>query len=668
MKKLAGIILLFFSIFLCIFIITQNIGTVRYNDMIISDREYEDIISLRTESDGLVEKILFDEETLFCDEKTNTYYYSLVEGSSSSSNPHIKLAAQNKLKIAFLNEKITEDTIKNNVIIHFIVYTDKYYFQYGLKCTTLPLMNISCREQIPESSVGMNIILFDNRMDVSNRFVTSDGTIHLRGGSTRRLPKQNYRFSLIQTSLGRNERNNQISLLGMRHDDDWLLYSAYSESTKAKNVFSCNLWENSCAADNSIGADTGMEYRYLELFINNEYCGLYALGFPIDSKQLDLQKGAGQLYKKYAWATEASLEGYKKRGYEADNRDYLREYYEYLEQNKYDTNALMEYVDINNLIDIRLFINLVQGIDHVGTSLYHRGQNSTYLKNIYLCIRKTDDGLMGLYCPWDLDLTWGSAPSKNYLMETGYLEQMIANGDTDVIELMCNRYRTLRETTWADENLMQMLDSMEKDIFGSGAYLRDIERWPDGEYVESIDDGLSSFKNIVLSRVHEADAYYMRVEENMGKSYFVIRSLQYKDFKDYNFIVGIRNHDRLKESEYRELLEYIGVDVEQIDESVKFIAVSPEDGKIEYIDQTINIGESLDTCAGTLYLNPEPMNKSEVTYIDGVYSVYVDGIFSFDTNNYLYEDISLILIKGDEVQPFNFSKDFHLEEYENHLY
>lgn len=668
MKKLVGIILLVFSIFLCGFIIIRDIGTERYDDVIISDEEYEDIISSREKSNGLLEGILFDEESLFYDKSNNTYYYSLVEGSASSKNPHIKLVAHNKLRIAFLNEKITEDIIKNNVSIKFIVYTGEYYCQYLLKCTTLPLMHILCSEGISDQKVEMNIILFDNRMNVPNRVIISDGTIHLRGASSRQLPKQGYRLALVQTSLGGHERNNHISLLGMRQDDDWLLYGAYDEPTKARNVFSCNLWQSSCAADNSIVSNTGMEYRYLELFINNEYCGLYALGFPIDSKQLNLQKGTGELYKKYTWATEASLEGYKTRAFGAENRDYLREFYEYLEKNKHDTDAVMEYVDINNIIDIRLFINLVQGRDHVGTTLYHRGQNSTYIKNIYLCIRDTDDGLIGLYSPWDLDMTWGSDPDENYLMETGYLEQMIANGDTDIIELMCNRYWTLRETYWADEKLMEMLDSIENDIFRSGAYLRDIERWPGGSYVENVGDGLSEFKNIVLSRMHEADLYYMRLEENLGKSYFVIRSLQYKDFKDYNFIVGIGDYNLLGESEYRELLEYIGIDVGQIDESVKFIAVSSKDEKVEYINQSVSVGDSMVTCAGTLYLNPEPVNKDNVSYVNDVYSVYVDDVFSFDTNDYLERDISLILIEDEGVEPFNFSKDFQLKGYENHLY
>lgn len=667
-KKEIKFFLVLSILIVVLLILSDNLGIVRYNDMVIGDEEYAHIISSRAESSGLVDEVLFDGEPLFCDKEKHVYYYSLIEGSSSASNPQIELITDNQLKIAFLNEKITETNIRSNATIDFIVYTDEYYACYGLRCTTLPLMNISCREKIGGDNVNIDVLLFDNRRDTANRMISSDGRIHVRGATTRDLPKKSYRVSLIQKSVGNSTENNDVSLLGMRQDDDWLLYSAYNEETKVKNVFSSNLWEASCATDNSINANTGMEYRYLELFINNEYYGLYALGYPIDRKQLNMKQGTGELYKKTQWATEASLEGYVSKGYGEENRDYLREFYEYLDQNKRDANALLSYVDINNLIDMQLFFNLIQGEDNVGTKLYHRGENSTYLKNMYLCIRDVDNGLLGLYCPWDLDMTWRSSPSKNYLMEAGYLEQIIADGNTDIIQRMCDRYWELRENYWSDESLMEMLNEMEDDIFWSGAYLREMERWPEGSYKEGVEGGLTDFKNTVLERIHETDLYYIRLQENLGESYYVIRSLQYKDFRDYNLIIGIGDYQVAMEPDYREFLEYIGINVAQIDESIKFIAVNAQEGKVEYIDRSVGMDESLVTCAGILYINPAPLNKHGLSYVGGVYSVYIDDMFSFDTNDYLDRDISLILIKDGNAEPFNFSKDFQLKGYENHLY
>ena len=184
-----------------------------------------------------------------------------------------------------------------------VAYTKDAYCKFSLKCTTLPLMNIECDTAISDESIPMNITVYDNRQEAVQRVILSDGWIHVRGASTRIYPKKGYRFSLVQESVGRNIRSNQISLLGMRQDDDWILYAAYNDPEKIRNVFSSNLWEYTCALDNSEQANTGMEYKYLELFINGEYWGLYALGFPIDKKQMGFNNKSVEenMYKIITW-------------------------------------------------------------------------------------------------------------------------------------------------------------------------------------------------------------------------------------------------------------------------------------------------------------------------------------------------------------------------------
>ena len=82
---------------------------------------------------------------------------------------------------------------------------------------------------------------------------------------------------------------NQQSVLGMRCDGDWMLYAGYNDQEKIRNVFSANLWYESCAENNIFDVKNGMEYRYVETFFNDHYMGLYAIGFPIDELQLELQ-------------------------------------------------------------------------------------------------------------------------------------------------------------------------------------------------------------------------------------------------------------------------------------------------------------------------------------------------------------------------------------------
>ena len=300
MKRITGTAVFTASVIIGIYL-TGCLGkTVKYSECVISREQADDLIAEREEAVCLIENLVFGEETLFYDDSDETFYYSLVEGDTDGYDPIIKIKSELKdLKLAFLEDEITVKGIKNNETISFLAYTSEVYCTYHLKCTTLPLMNVECQEEIPDDSVPMEVTLFDNSASAVGRLVCSGGEIHLRGATARAYPKKGFRFSLRTESVGGSVRPNHISLLGMRQDDDWLLYAAYNDQEKVRNVFSSNLWEYTCAADNAQGIDFGMEYKYLELFMNGRYWGLYALGYPIDEKQIciDTNSSEAVLYK-----------------------------------------------------------------------------------------------------------------------------------------------------------------------------------------------------------------------------------------------------------------------------------------------------------------------------------------------------------------------------------
>ena len=77
----------------------------------------------------------------------------------------------------------------------------------------------------------------------------------------------------------------------------------------------------------------------------------------------------------------------------------------------------------------------------------------------------------------------------------------------DIAELLRERYRELRESEWSDQAILEILDGFEKDIFDSGAYARDLVRWPESKHIEG-DLNLDEFKTYVLNRFHYCDSYY----------------------------------------------------------------------------------------------------------------------------------------------------------------
>ncbi|MCX4323786.1 MAG: CotH kinase family protein [Lachnospiraceae bacterium] len=498
----------------------------RLENYILDEAVYDGIVSGRRECDGeLLKEIMFGGESLFYDRMSHTFYYSVPEDDEHGYNPVVTLRKTGGgVKFSVREEGITDELVSSGRKITCMAYNDEAYEPYTLVVTTLPLMSIEAEGYMSDADVQMEMTLFDNRADTRVRSWESAGTISRRGRTTRSYEKTGYKVELSK----------KLSLLGMRRDDDWVLYAGYNDQEKIRNVFSCNLWKNSCAMNNSFGIDNGVEYRYIELFINGMYEGLYAFGYKIDDKQMGVNAGAdnGCIYKKVnycseypvTWTEEGTIQDYEissrqlSADREAEKWKRLCEFYEGILNHQDDDAWLLESIDLDNSIDMHLFLNLVQGEDNA---------KGPFTKNMYITARKTEEGgYRYLYTPWDLDITWGNiwvfeehnytvpyalTPEDSVIWTSGSLYELLCNGNREVRERYLARYRELRAGAWSEEALLEQLDSFEAQIFDSGAYVRDRERWVNGSYVAD-ETRLSTFKQYVLERLAAMDDYFDRIE------------------------------------------------------------------------------------------------------------------------------------------------------------
>jgi hypothetical protein len=129
-----------------------------------------------------------------------------------------------------------------------------------------------------------------------------------------------------------------------------------------------------------------------------------------------------------------------------------------------------------------------------------------------------------LYTPWDLDLTFGNAynsdveiltsnytntPAYNVILKISPVYKLLSLNDSNIKKLLYDRYIYLRQNEWSDINITKILAKYETDIYDSGAYQRDMKRWPDGGY-ENPSLKLSKFKSYVIERLEYMDAYMER--------------------------------------------------------------------------------------------------------------------------------------------------------------
>ena len=361
----------------------------------------------------------------------------------------------------------------------------------------MPLITITTDGPIVNSPAVHGII---NVADADGNVITMHAGFKIRGTSSQQYDKKSYRVELWADETGTLMAD--TTFLGLRSDDDWNLEAMWAQPLRLRDKVANELWMEMYQlpyAESEPDALPGIRMVYADVFINDEYMGVYALTERMDRKQLGLRKYNGDI--------RGVL--YKGNGPGAPTFDTLPNYdntldtwdnYEWVYPNESDTainwNHLYSFTnfvmnasdnvfysqysaqfDKENAIDYYLFINSVMAMDNMGRNLFlaRYKKSSTYM-----------------YLPWDLDAIWGLDTDGNKTYNTGGLK---SNGFFDRLMQDCKdngfvasaqvRYNALRSTILNREHIMELVQKQYDELMEGGAYEREHEAWPDFTVDES---------------------------------------------------------------------------------------------------------------------------------------------------------------------------------------
>ena len=361
----------------------------------------------------------------------------------------------------------------------------------------MPLITITTDGPIVNSPAVHGII---NVADANGSVITMHAGFKIRGTSSQQYDKKSYRVELWADETGTLMAD--TAFLGLRSDDDWNLEAMWAQPLRLRDKVANELWMEMYQlpyAESEPDALPGIRMAYADVFINDEYIGVYALTERMDRKQLGLRKYNGDirgvLYKGNGPGapTFESLPNY-------DNTQYTWDNYEWVYPNESEsainwnhlysfTNFVMnasdnvfysQYAaqfDKANAIDYYLFINALMAMDNMGRNLFlaRYKKSSTYM-----------------YLPWDLDAIWGLDTEGNKTYSTSGLE---SNGFFDRLTQDCNengfvalaktRYHVLRNSILTKEHIMELVQRQYEELMESGAYDREHEAWPSFSVDES---------------------------------------------------------------------------------------------------------------------------------------------------------------------------------------
>ena len=330
----------------------------------------------------------------------------------------------------------------------------------------------------------------------------------IRGTSSQQYDKKSYRVELWSDETGSEMAD--TTFLGLRSDDDWNLEALWAQPLRLRDKVANELWMEMYQLpylENEPTALPGIRMEYVDLYVNDDFMGVYALTERMDRKQLGLRKYNGNirglLFKGNGAGapTFDTLPGY-------DNALDTWDNYEWVYPNEsdtiYDWSSLYNFTnfvmnasvvafysqystmfDVDNAVDYFIFINVLKAMDNMGRNLFvaRYKKTSTFF-----------------YAPWDLDAIWGldldgqQTVDAKGILSNGFFDRLMDDcSENGFANKTRNRYNTLRETVLNREHIMELVRNQYQALVECGAYDHEHEAWPEYTVDESLLDAMSDW-------------------------------------------------------------------------------------------------------------------------------------------------------------------------------
>jgi hypothetical protein len=404
----------------------------------------------------------------------------------------------------------------------------RYYKHISSFSSKLPIVVVETDEYgIPQADLKciahMGIVNNANKINtLGDAFADYSGRISIetRGQTSLYWPKKSYN---IETQLD-NGDNNNVSLLGMPAENDWILSGPFGDKTQIRNVFAYELgrklghWEPGT--------------RFCELVLNGENQGLYVLTEKIkkDKNRVNI-----------AGLTQTDIDGdditggyivkYDKNGSGLQmvypkNEDVLDV------QKAYINNFFSTYyatLDSRNFLDPVIgytsFINDNSLIDFIIINEVMRNCDA-YLYSTFMYKDKNSNDKHIQFGPlWDFDFSLGNASWQSAGSTSGWQFAINKNlritkvmRDTAFVQKLNNRWAELRKTALQTDSLKNMFDSIVNYVTDSR--IRNYKIWPIANQSIANNDWTVSFDQAVASAKSFLDSRLSWIDANIAKIYY----------------------------------------------------------------------------------------------------------------------------------------------------
>jgi len=326
------------------------------------------------------------------------------------------------------------------VLLVSLVFSYTYIINAPATPSDFPTMRVTCDEEINNNDYIECLIEFDDKKS-SDPIEPINSKIKVRGRYNAELPKKGYRLELAE----------EISLLGMRTDDDWLLMAMYSDLNHMQIKLAFDLYRSLKPSNPSailpeseficLGLDDAQNNIYSSLIFQSSYFHRNFITYLNEEWEQD-------------WPNED--EGI----YIMD--DIMGDLVSFVRDTPNDVFFDEEFgvyskFDKQNLIDFFVYNFFILHDD--------------FWDHNYFIVRNTYPSKFFLV-PWDFDRCFGQWLTRNSSPETNHEEFILNNNElynrllnNDGFREECKaRWNQLRVELWTEEFILDIISDMYDEI------------------------------------------------------------------------------------------------------------------------------------------------------------------------------------------------------------
>lgn len=503
--KIAVFILLIVSLFVVLFY--SIFGTQ------LSFLSVEEIKEDRVLNQDLITELKINNMETVYDKNNNIYYYMIADDYENNIYV-LNLELDSTLKYKIIDETLNIIKVNYEKPIKIIIYNDKYYYETKIQLTNLPLINIITEDKISFSDTK-TVFNYINS-EAEEKFISNNSVMRVRGATSSWFDKKGYKINFSDKNYIKDKK---IRISNFYYGDSLILDAVYRDPSKIRNVLATQIWNDI----SSNFTNVNMYSEFVEVFINNEYVGLYVLTEPVNRTNLNLNKSSDKdtsvVIKSQSWNSvnskikinninDDTFMDYELK-YPNDTTLYSESWKKILAKlsKYYDKYTDSSYDKISSTFNIENYIDLVI------YNAFINNKDNNLKKNNYFYVEDLHSDEIFIH-PWDMEFSFGTTFSdieknniKKDMNDYNVIYTNLIHKDSKINNLLINRYWELRNNVLTKNYFDNLLDKYKNEL-NKGAALRDSNKW----YEYDVEKEIEEIRTWIYNRIEFFDGYVSDLE------------------------------------------------------------------------------------------------------------------------------------------------------------